>query len=249
MNIKIFGDSHSKYFQKTLNTEHLRTFLLGMEKTVYRFDGSSVKGIGKRASTLNIQSEILANVDSHDVVVLAFGQVDVELGYYYKKFIKQSRQSFESFTEECISAYIILITELLHITKKVIIKGLNHPVLVGNEITCRYVSRIITENITSEIDSKHIFRELLNNMPSFQSRLNQTMYFNFQLEAMATKLGVGFFSINSCICTPSGQVEMKYRPATFDHHLVDSIEVREIHHMCLGRALTNLLVKKGGSDD
>ena len=88
--ILIFGDSHSVYFTKTPDIMEMLEIIHEIEIKVVSTRGSTILGFGKRNSTLNTRNLFIEHIkeEKPDCVVFALGQVDVELGYYYRNIVK-----------------------------------------------------------------------------------------------------------------------------------------------------------------
>ena len=76
--IKIYGDSHSRIFKKI----KLNRFKLNVENV----SGASLIGLPKSNSKLKLRSKIITYLKNNkpDFLILKFGQVDIDLGYYYR---------------------------------------------------------------------------------------------------------------------------------------------------------------------
>lgn len=88
--VKIHGDSHSVYFKKTGISHWTTSYPLKEYDTSCRsFDGASIKGLGRLRSTLRIRDVVVSEAKEADVLVLCFGQVDIELGFFYVNLVKK----------------------------------------------------------------------------------------------------------------------------------------------------------------
>jgi len=198
----------------------------------------AISGFGKRKSSLNSREIFVKEVNQFkpNVLCFALGQVDIELGYYYKKVVKGDDIDFNSFALALVDTYIkntiALINELGIDLHKVIFKGINLSVLTNSRMKAvNYTSRIITENI-SDRDSILEYKKKLN--AAFPSSLERSYYhlkFNKALQEAAIASGMKYFDINSLVEDKDnkGLVDLKYIPAGQDHHLVDSLYIRSLH--------------------
>ncbi|MGF1765989.1 hypothetical protein L4D06_01170 [Enterovibrio makurazakiensis] len=229
MKIFVVGDSHSRFFELTGELKTRNEKYKGLDFEVHVIPGASIKGFGKRKSTLNTNIEVRNRVEkiNPDYVVMCLGQVDIELGYYYQKCIKKLDVDFESYANSLIESYV---EEVKSLGVKTILKGVNQTVLTGyREKAIKYVGKIIAENI-SDAEEVRLARKRLSEMfPSVLERVSNHFTFNEKLKIEAKRNDFLYFDINEMICESDGLVCDKYIPASFDHHLVDSIEVREIH--------------------
>lgn len=239
--VKIFGDSHTLYFrQVSMKPDYLSYRLAEYDLEVEVYQAASVKGFGNRNSTLNTMDKVINQVEADDIVVLNFGQVDIELGIFYKLIVKEENIAKAHFIRHCINAYRVLLKSLMKKTSRIILKGCNSPVLIDQFKAIKYVERIITENI-SNVDDLAKSRGRANLLyPDIFERIGLMRKFNNALKKMASELEIGYFDINDDICYPSGMVKEQYIPASFDHHLVDSMDVRLIHQKALVNTLDKL---------
>lgn len=243
LNIKIFGDSHTVYFQKKpiLNKRFLSNNIAYINSECYVYKAASVKGFGSRNSTLNVRDQILLKIKDDDLVVLSFGQVDIELGIYYKKIVLNENETYKSFFQACIDSYILLINLIKEKSKNIVIKGLNLPVLLDENQAAKYVSRIITENIINGSQKENATRSLRRNLPNIFERINITNTFNSLLQEMASREQLLYFDINKMIAYPNGIVKEEFLPSSFDHHLADNVKTRMVYF----NELENIIIKNG----
>ncbi|OGR06873.1 MAG: hypothetical protein A2511_17485 [Deltaproteobacteria bacterium RIFOXYD12_FULL_50_9] len=239
--IVVFGDSHTKFFGKeqTLSSlYHLGDFYENSICHIY--DGATIKGFGKRKSTLNIREKILGEIMQNDIVVLCFGQVDIELGIYFKKFVKCEDESLDDFLTVLIQSYQLLIDMVKPQAKEVIIKGVNLPVLIEHKKAVRYTHRIISENLSDKEEIQKTRQKLAKGFPGIHQRISFSKLLNEKLQHLARANGVGYFDINAKISYSNGLVKEEFIPAFFDHHLADTLQVRLIHWECLKNAVSSI---------
>lgn len=238
MKILIFGDSHSQLLKLTEEMKEINPNFKKVACEVVSLSGATISGFGKRKSSLNSRQIFIKKVNEFkpDVLCFALGQVDVELGYYYKKVIKGDDVDFDLFVSQLINDYInstvALVKELGINLDKVIFKGINLSVLTNSrKKAINYTSKIITENIS---DSENILNYNKKLSAAFPSNLERAYYhlkFNKTLQESAFESGIKYFDINSFIEDKNnkGLVDLKYIPAGQDHHLVDSLYIRSLH--------------------
>ncbi len=198
-------------------------------------------GFGRRSSALGVQSRALRLVRTHEhlcgITVFAFGQVDVELGLYYRWLFKDAKIDALAFFEEIIDIYIRNITEIAS-SARPIIKGINQTVLVDQNRAVAYVSRIISENSATPTQAKELAKTLATLYPEIQRRLELTTQFNQILRDYAKKYDLTYFNLNQHLIDPkTRRVKEIHSPADHDHHIVDSIDIRKLHLAMLLKAL------------
>lgn len=232
MKIKVFGDSHSKYFHVNRQLTRINPNIAGHQIGVEIFKGATVGGFGKRESTLNVKEFINKNYLENDIdfYIFNFGQVDLELGYFYKRYIKKESIKFSDFITAQASTLVSWILGNMDV-EKCVVKGVNVPVLCFDQNKAiNYTKRIITENL---IDSKSIDEALSDMKKTFPNDLERTqmaLRYNHELASQCKNAGLMYFDINHALVdTDSKVVQSKYMPASLDHHLVDSVEVRALH--------------------
>jgi hypothetical protein len=228
--IKIFGDSHSIYFKNTGKLNFHAPWTKALPTEVENISGSSIIGLGKARSKLNVKDIVRKSIKGNETSVFAFGQVDLELGYYYRKIIKKDiNLDYESFNNELVEVYESFLKTID--SKNLIVKGVNSTVLKYQPFAVNYVSKIITENISTEEDRSLYFKTLKDTMPSFIKRNDAGISLNEKFKNMAKRNGWLYMDVNDFLTNFSlGKgVDDKFIPSGFDHHIVDSLEVRKAH--------------------
>jgi len=231
--VKIFGDSHSSYFK--INPRILK--LLGspdLESTVKVYKGGSMTGFGKRSSTLNLTEEITGNIDVDDFVIFNFGQVDIELGFYYKRIIKREEINIIHHMDEIIEKYILFVRSLN--SKNIVIKGINIPSTCHSEKQWQnFIMRIISPNTLSSLDNgnvnANIVREEIKKL-SFDDRMrtNISFKFNEKLKWHCNNASINYYDINEYLVDEtSGLIKDSFLTPAFDNHIADSIESRLLY--------------------
>lgn len=248
MRILIFGDSHSSYFNLTDELKLIDTSFAGVDIRVVKLPGATINGFGKRESTLNTRSIFSEEFSTFkpDFVCFALGQVDIELGYYYRKIVKSEDVPMNNFISELCDNYIKTIKDIISqsnlTSNQVIIKGINLSVLTKSRLKAiKYTSRIINENITDKEKIKEYSEKIKNQFPSNLERYSSHVAFNIKLKEMILE-EFKYFDINDIIEDKNcvGNVDMKFIPTGFDHHLSDSLYIRKIHLSRLLNTIFNI---------
>lgn len=190
---------------------------------------ASVAGFRGKVSTLNTKKIIEDALPNAERLTLGFGQVDLELGYYYRLIVKQEEGLEEqSYVKWLVGIYQRFISDLLsNCSIPLVIKGANATVLSTPFFTQYYVSRIISDGK----GSKQQWRRKLESCLLSEDQQNKMTYdFNAQMKSWCSEHGVGYFDVNSGICDPkTGRVRLEFHRAQPDHHLTDSLYVRKLH--------------------
>lgn len=230
MKISVFGDSHAVYFGLT---EQVKSYSVhnfaNIDFDVNVYQGGTIGGFGKRNSTLGINEKIIEKLSEFnpDYICFAFGQVDLELGYYYKKYVKGEIISFKEWVCEIVASYFEFIAKFDY---PVIIKGMNPPAIIASRgKALNYTKRIISENVKDNDEAERISQTLKENFPTDIERVMMSNYFNEVLKSYSEKENVTYFDICDYLTDSNGMLDVKYIPAKFDHHLTDSVHVRVLH--------------------
>lgn len=227
----IFGDSHSTYFGISEKIKYHAPWVNGININLHKFPASTIIGLGRRNSTLSLSKKIrtILSRDESSARCFCFGQVDIELGYYFRKVVKGEDVTFDKFIAQLLDSYKIFLKK--YDNGRLIIKGINLTVLKNEQFALRYVSRIITENIDNEVLVNECMQKLRKNFDSFGVRNKAILDFNMGLKKIALSEGWKYFDVNDEISnfTPGKGVVDNYIPFGNDHHLVDSIHTRLLH--------------------
>lgn len=237
MKILVFGDSHSNYFNINNDLTNVDKKFESIDVNVIKIPGASIRGFGKRNSTLNSRNVFFDELNKYnpDYVVFALGQVDIELGLYYKKIIKSENININHYIREITESYLQTIDEIVKKTslnkENIIVKGINLSVLSRNrQKAVSYTSRIITENIDSREEIKLYNNKLKEEFPSSLERYGYHLKFNNKLKE-SLKGNYKYFDINDEIEDKNikGHVDIRFVPSGFDHHISDTLFIRLLH--------------------
>lgn len=237
MKILAVGDSHTQYFGINNQVGVINHALRGIKCTTKRIDGASLAGVGKLSSTLNVGSKISGFIETEkpDFTIFNMGQVDVELGIPFRRYVAKDGKNTPELVEYFLESYMRFLTGLPLPANQVMVKGINLPVLCydrGKAI--QYITRIVTERFTESNEDasrrEDIIADLKSTYASDFARTQLALEFNNQLKSACDELGFGYFDINDQLMDGStGLINPRFIPASFDHHIVDSLEVRSMH--------------------
>ena len=236
MKILVFGDSHSVYFGLNDELRSINEAFKGVNLESVAVHGSTILGFGKRKSTLNSRNFFVEKLQelSPDYVCFALGQVDIELGLYYRLVVKSEPLIVQEYIENLVDAYIAAVesvqAEYSLPDRAICFKGINLSVLTHHRPKAiAYTSRIITENIEDKGLIKEYTEKLNDVFPSNIERYKNHLHFN---ELLAKKISgrFSYFDINDELRDPGkfGCCRLEFIPARKDHHIVDSLFVREL---------------------
>ena len=229
--VLILGDSHAEsFFPQGHNPE-----ASGQEISIFgaAIEAASVTGFGRLRSALNLNTQVREQIEQHpdkcQHVVFALGQVDVELGLYYRWVVKDEMIDPEMLFSEIISLYINSIKDM-HRDLQPIIKGINQTVLRKQSHAFHYTSRIIFDEGRKHRQIAAFRARLREVYPSYDVRLTISNMFNEILACAAAKAGIPYFDINAAIVNKdTGEVADAFCPNFSDHHIVNSVKTHKLH--------------------
>ncbi|WP_428036922.1 hypothetical protein [Amphritea sp.] len=248
MKILVIGDSHSIYFNLTNELRSLNESFKGVDVKVITIPGSTILGFGKRESTLNsrelFNNELL--MFKPDFICFALGQVDIELGLYYRMVVKTESIDIDQYITSLCDAYIdtisIIQNEHQLPNSAIGLKGINLSVLTkSRDKAVNYTNRIITENIQDNKSIQQYKEKLSKLLPSNLERYSIHTRFN---KALADKISgtYKYFDINDLIEDRRnvGHCQKIFIPSGHDHHILDSLYIRELSIERLIKSFLNL---------
>lgn len=226
--VLVLGDSHAKSFfpHGQIHGQNISVYGEAMQ-------AATVTGFGRRRSALNVNARVHTMIKEQQQncqhVVFALGQVDAELGLYYRWVVKDEMVEPEALFESIVAQYISNI-KVLSGSLRPIIKGINQTVLKKQPHALRYTSRIILENEQDPAKITSLKAKLREVYPSYDVRLVISNMYNDILARAAAKAGIRYFDINSAIVDKeTGEVADMYCPNFNDHHVVNSVAMHKLH--------------------
>lgn len=237
--VTVFGDSHSMFFFPS-------TYFIGRLKLPsplpYKVAGeaipaASVAGFRPGRSTLMVKERISNALPSSTHLVLAFGQVDLELGYYFRKVVKKAHVTPESFVSSLTGIYKDFISSLKRPHCQIAIKGVNLTALDPIMFGAHYVSRIVTEGTGMSKDDG--IKIMMPHMLTEDQQNAMHLDFNGQMKQWAEQEGLQYFDFIEETAEPASdptrpRLAEQFKTASFDHHLANSVATRRIHYTALG---------------
>lgn len=243
MEIFCFGDSHSRYFKKSNMLTWCGTLTATTPKvTAYDYVAASAKGFAAGEKSRFAYKKFMQDVERHDAnfICLAYGQVDAEVGYYYRKFVSGSTDSAEADLSMVYQAYIDMAKSVLP-GKKIVFKGLNPTTLRNDTQLLHYAFKRLTARNTSQQDRERLWDRLggASLDAAEHARINELA--NEILSTMTIAAGHGFFDIRDVASDPksSGQADWSFVPAESDVHLTDCLRIRSAYQAGLFAAFDN----------
>ena len=174
--------------------------------------GASIKGLPRKESTLQLNNIIKDKLkNNYDLVIFKFGQVDIDLGFWYTKIIKNNNITFLEYIDIIIKSYKEFILSLNIIN--LIIFGINLPSIFDNKTYINFTYKIIKKNTFNKIKLKKY-------MPNIYQRTQNTILFNNQLKLLAKELNICYYdNIEISLDKKTNILDEKYHDKKdLDHH-------------------------------
>lgn len=225
--MQAFGDSHIQYLLSGNGFYNNFPEFKKYKVDVNKYRAASALGLSRNNSKLQVGDNIKEKLTSRDVCIFGFGQVDVELGYYYKRLYRNYALSHFDFCQQVVDSYVEF---LKSIDSKVdiVVKGINYSVLNSEAHAVKYISRIISAD---DVNKNSMLERLKCEVKSINERNNIHQFFNDLLKTEAEKNSWLYFDVNSDIIDDKTcKVRDEYVPGGFDHHLVNSMKVKYFHY-------------------
>ncbi|MHA3976622.1 hypothetical protein ACW9UR_02960 [Halovulum sp. GXIMD14794] len=233
----VFGCSHSQYYrippflQKRLKPENRNVIVAG--RTI---PGASLVGFRSRFSSLRVRDQVEQASRFANRIVLAIGQVDLELGFYYRRTVKAEDISPEAFVDNLISIYDAFLKELDYPVSRLALKGVNLTTLENRAFAAKYISRIATDT-ENKVKQREISKLLQDCYLGEAAQNAMALQFNRRVRQLADNHGCRYFDINSAIASPgpTGRrdvrmgIDRAFIPCTYDHHVTNCLHVRDAH--------------------
>lgn len=214
--VLILGDSHARTTFGHLVVDRG----LPLAPCVIAKSGASIIGFGRKDSSLatfkNVYRFIERNNPAH--VVLKLGQVDMDLGVYFRMVVKDEVIDFQEFLMRHIEMYINSVLNL-PASSRYYVCGVNLPCLFDQASAVKYTSRVVTQNITDEEAVRAASFKLEKLLPKIAIRTKITLLFNAILKEFAEKNGIEYFDYTDYLSdVETGMLKARYEQSD-DHHI------------------------------
>lgn len=233
MDIFCFGDSHARYFKKA-STLSWAGITSGSVPRVIAFDyvAASAKGFAAGESSRFAYKKFCRDFERHqpEYVCMAYGQVDAEVGYYFRRYVKGFTGSAEADLASVYDAYIAMAEATIPL-RPLVFKGPNPSTLRIEAQLLNYAYRRLVARISKSAEREAIWNHMSANPPTTaeHAAINRTVA--ELLKAKVEKAGHLYFDIRSAVedgLVP-GMAKWDYIPAESDVHLCDSFYARQAH--------------------
>lgn len=237
--IHVFGDSHCQYFFR-MPQDTVRIGLRGPRKFTFTGQstpGAALAGLRPGPSTLDTKAAIADALPSASHLILAFGQVDLEIGFYHRVLNKGEDLDPKAYVAWLLAVYTDYLDTILPQTQaKIALKGVNLTTLAPRPYAARTILRLIDRD--NRLWDTIPTPELVATFHSEDEQNAMHLDFNAGLERLAANRGLGYFDIvKETAVTDDGAIRLNdlYKPGRYNHHIVDNIVVRRFHYMAAAR--------------
>ena len=211
-----FGDCRAFFF----NTDNCLAF---------DYHGSTLSGLGKRESVLNIRDKITKEIklyyNKNVNIILKFGQVDIELVYWYKIIEDDNLNNVDennlnlrinNLYSKLISAYKIFIDYIITIVdkKNIIIFGIDLPSIIDND---KYINWIVKKGRITKDPKEYIYK-LKSILFTPEKRTIISINFNKLLKNMCLEMNIKYTdNISDVLDTEKNILKKKYHSIDNEH--------------------------------
>lgn len=233
MDIFCFGDSHARYFKKC-NTLSWTGVIGATAPKVTAFDyvAASAKGFAAGEKSRFSYKKFRRDHDSAapEFVCMAYGQVDAEVGFYFRKYVRGFTGSAEADLSAVYAGYISMAETTVPL-RPLVFKGLNPTTLRIDTQLLNYAYRRLVVRVTSEAERNVVLDKLTADPPCPTHHASINRLANDILRDKVEKAGHLFFDIRNAVEDPTqpGAARWDFVPAESDVHLTDSYHVRRAY--------------------
>ncbi|MBJ3775197.1 hypothetical protein [Acuticoccus mangrovi] len=251
LKVTLLGDSHSRSFEdrKTRSPVTLADGRV-LDLNVVKLRGATVRGFGRRTSVLQVRRRALGAIRDDDAaVVLAFGQVDVEVGYYYRRLVKGDDMPFDAFAEALAEDYVADIGAL-DILQTKLAKGIFPSTLTHwPRQRFAYLAMLIARSEgtaePTDLDEAEVTAGLRDIYPEPAEMDRRHRFFNAALRRRCEAEGIGYFDIDRALVGRRGRLKSRFVRWRINHHMYRSRRLQEASWWGLAAALDGLALPAG----
>ncbi len=246
VNLCIFGDLHSAYF---FNEPYFPDRLALPKPLPFKVEGRCMFNAALLEGSLEVdQTDIFSVIapllPQTERLCLAFGQVDLELGFYRQRLVDRVMADPVEIVEDCLTAYADLLDGLDLRGIDVMLKGVNLTAVAPPTAAALFLGRRLggQPNLSPQKARRELFPLMLDEAAQNAMHLR----FNDGLRALAKDRGFGYFDIVAQLMQPAPgvaprhpdrpQLADRFKSGGFDHRLADTVVCRRLHYMAAARA-------------
>ncbi|WP_312531859.1 hypothetical protein [Paracoccus sp. (in: a-proteobacteria)] len=244
--INVVGDSHTAYFNLPDQLTARRCGLpwpLPYKVRARVIPSASLVGLRGEEGTLRTRDIIRPIAAGASHLLLAFGQVDLEIGYYNRLVIKGEKMSPSGLVDYLMAMMHKFFSEVDLSKPQCAIKGVNLTAYNDRAFAARYIGKILSDRHAPDaLDD--VVRRTKKFFLGEAAQDELHMEFNARAKAFADERGYGYVDVNDFLARrdDSGQVaqpvaiDIAYLPIRRDHHVIHSLEMYREHYWAAGRA-------------
>lgn len=241
MEILCFGDSHARYFKKSNMLGWGGTLGPSTPKIIaYDYVAASAKGFAAGERSRFAYKKFMRDLATHDAanVCLAYGQVDAEVGFYYRKYVAGTAGSAEADLSSVYRDYVAMAKTTLP-DARIVFKGPNPSTMRMDTQLTRYVFMRLTARVPQQAERDRIWDTILSDPPTVHDHARLNCLASDLLAQAVRAAGYHVFDIRNEIQDPDhpGLARWDFVPAESDVHLTDSLVVRRACQTALFCAL------------
>lgn len=243
MIILCIGDSHTRFLDFRGHFLKNCGRRAGPRVFAHPLTAASALGFSKgRASRFTWRAA--ARVDktvTADRYVFCFGQVDAEVGHYYRRFVQEKQQSAEASLDQIYDAYLDAVQDFCGDTP-VVIKGINPTTLTFEDSLHNHIFMNIAKRITGQPEREKILSRVEDSDVTVATHAAQNTMANDLLKTKAAQRHLSYFDVRAEVQTApgSGLARFEFLNLAEDVHLLNSLHVQKLHYDALmGAVLEN----------
>lgn len=236
MNILCIGDSHTRFLD--FRGHFLKTCGRPASPRVFAHPLTAASALGfSKGRASRFAWRAAARVDKtveNDVYCFCFGQVDAEVGHYYRRFVQDKTDSAEASLEQIFDSYLDAVVDFCGDTP-VVIKGINPTTLAFDASLKNHVFMNIAKRITDQAEREKVLGRVTDSEITVATHAAQNTLANAILEEKAHDRGLKWFDVRDALETSPGSGLAKIEHLNFaeDVHLINSLYVQKLHYDAL----------------
>lgn len=237
LELTVLGDDHARFFLPTTECSLVRCGFAGgrLKISQHGAPSATLGGLVPLTAPLPAADTVLPALQEAaaraqaQALCLAFGQSDLELGYYAARLAPGEGQSADltrqDFVADLLARYDRLVAALNVDPARLALKAVNLTLLRDRNFTLRALNRALGQGKT---DLKPRLDPLLISEKEQNALARQ---FNSGLQDIAARRGLGFLDLTPALAQPGPvpRLAPAYRPASLSLLPADTIELRQLH--------------------
>ncbi|MEM6762029.1 MAG: hypothetical protein AAF615_04055 [Pseudomonadota bacterium] len=217
--ITILGDSHAEMFEPLGTGDYQLASGARVDANVVAIKGATIKGLRRARSTLDVRAKSLDAIRPSDAaIVFAYGQVDLEFGYYFRRYFKGDRQPFDAFAEDLATGYADRLAGL-DLPGMTIVKGVDLSVLTWSRRRAISATMKVIADGANEADWVNVHKALTDEFPTAREMDRRHRHFNSVLAEACASRNIAYFDLLQHLAGPiTGRMRLAFVPFSDNHH-------------------------------